>query len=397
MPASPAPAAPSDAARLPWVAWLATSAVAAGAACALALAEERFPKSLGAAGWIGIVLATAPLLGAQLVLGVPAHAARVRAWLAAAPVRAHAVPALLVALFVVAGIGVGKFDPYVTAIFALAAFACLGALREISGGSLPGSPGDASGGTLAKPESVADGTDRLAGGPSAPTDPRVDAAARSPSQAAPDINGGLTWTDAAVWLAIWIPFDLRWYDGLWQGPKGFAYNWWAIALTTFSVIAWGLVRNLPGLGYRLVPTRRDVAIGLAALFAFAAFVIPVGFAIGFLHWPPSRDPSLTRALGGAVGLFLTVAIPEELFFRGLLLNGLERHLRRPWLAQVLSAVAFGLMHWNNAGPLGEKIAYCSLATVAGLFYGWAYRRSGALIAPVITHTLTDLAWGMAFQ
>ncbi|MBI5367144.1 MAG: CPBP family intramembrane metalloprotease, partial [Planctomycetes bacterium] len=234
----------------------------------------------------------------------------------------------------------GRFDPYATAIIALGAVAALGALGDLPRGT-----------------------------------------------------AGLTWTDGAVWLLLWIPFDLRWYDdGLWQGPRGFTYAWWALAISVLAALGWGPLRALPGLGYRLLPTVRDLGIALATLGLIAAALIPIGLALHFLHFPPSRTADPWEVAATFLGLFFTVALPEELFFRAVLQNGLERGLRRPAAAAVLAALAFGLMHWNNANSLRERIVYCALASVAGGLYGWAWRRSGGLAAPVLVHTLVDLVW-----
>ena len=41
---------------------------------------------------------------------------------------------------------------------------------------------------------------------------------------------GLTYSDIAVWLWLWVPLDLRWiYTGYWKGQPGMSYNWWAVA------------------------------------------------------------------------------------------------------------------------------------------------------------------------
>ena len=59
----------------------------------------------------------------------------------------------------------------------------------------------------------------------------------------------------------------------------------------------------------------------------------------------------------------------------------------------VSSLAFGLMHWNNISGLDMQITYVFLATLAGLGYGWAYKKSGNnLLAAILTHTLVDWIW-----
>ncbi len=329
----------------PWLLWLFWSGV--GALLLVPLArDEGMLAHLTASGWAALLLSTAPLVGAQLALGSPKAAAQVKAWMEAQGPRAlRRVVAGFTLLYLLGNLLVGGFDPYATTLFVLGLLAALGALGEVGRG-----------------------------------------------------RRGLTWTDAAVWLLLWIPFDLRWNYDLWQGLPGMKYNWWAIALTVAGVLGWYAQRGLPGFGYRLTPRWKDLGVALGLTVAFAALVIPLGLAIDFLRFPPSQAPSWQAMASAFVGLFLTVALPEELFFRGILLHGLDQMCRRRWLALVLSALAFGLMHWNNAGDLNTQVAYTALASLAGVFYGLAYRSSGNnLLAPAITHTLVDLIWRFLFQ
>jgi membrane protease YdiL (CAAX protease family) len=86
-------------------------------------------------------------------------------------------------------------------------------------------------------------------------------------------------------------------------------------------------------------------------------------------------------------------LPEELFFRGLLLRGLEKVSSKKWVPMVVSSLAFGLMYWNNVSGLDTQITYITLATLAGLGYAWAYKKSGNnILAAILTHTLVDWIW-----
>ncbi len=328
--------------RLPWVFWLLWTLVGAGLLVGVVADEGKHPAPMT---WAALLLGVAPLIGVQLALGVPRIADQVRLWLRVTPHPLGYTAGGLTALYLLMALLTPGFDPYAAVIFALTLFAALGTLKQVERG-----------------------------------------------------QRGLTWADAAVWLLLWIPFDLRWNYDLWAGPEGFAYHWWAVMLTVVGVIGWYGLRGLPEFGYRLSPRWRDVGIALAATAVFAVIVIPIGLAIDFLRFPPSTMPTLTGIAARFIGLFITVALPEELFFRGILLHGLDQmSSRRGWML-FLSAAAFGLMHWNNAGDLTTKIAYVALATLAGVFYGWAYRKSGNnLLSPALTHTLVDLLWSALFQ
>jgi membrane protease YdiL (CAAX protease family) len=259
---------------------------------------------------------------------------RVRAELVARRRRAPlAGAALVLATFLLASAAAGKIDPYTLAIAATGAWAVLAALEA---------PGDERG-------------------------------------------------DLLAWLALWVPLDLRWTRELWPHPK-LSYD--AIALVVATLAVAGFTLRGRDLGHRL-PRPRDVAIGLGALVAFGAIAIPVGLATGFLASPHASESDPAKIVLLALGIALTVALPEEIFFRGLLDAGLRSAIGRPWLSLAISSAAFGLTHWNNAEGLRSKAIYCALATVAGVFYGLAYRRGGGLPAAVICHASVDAIWKVA--
>ena len=326
----------------PWLFWLVWSLIGVGL---LVFVVQDEGTAMHPLAWAALLLGMAPLIGAQLALGSPKAAEAVKGWLEAHP-RAWLIAAgVLSGFYLLTGVLTLHFDPYAATIFIVGLLAAFGTLREIQHG-----------------------------------------------------RRGLTWADLAVWLLLWIPFDLRWNYDLWFGPKGFAYNWWAVLLTVVAVLGWYGLRGLPDFGYRLTPRWKDLGIALVATAAFAVIVIPVGLAIHFLTFPPSHTPTLMGVAAHFVGLFLTVALPEEIFFRGILLHGLDQMTQRRGWTLLLVSVAFGLMHWNNAHGLATQIAYVALATLGGAFYGWAYRKSGNnLLAAALTHTLVDLIWSVGFH
>ena len=202
-------------------------------------------------------------------------------------------------------------------------------------------------------------------------------------------------TDVLAWLLLWIPFDLRWWNELYAGPGGqYGYEVWAVYVTTVALLGWGCCRRSSTLGIRVLRPR-DVFVSLGALLTLAALLIPPGLATGFLHWNPT-DPTLLQGAGLFGMLAITVALPEELFFRSLLQTWCERWIGRWWIGLVIASLAFGLMHWNNRPDLAEKVIYCALASVAGLGYGLAFRYGG-LFAAVMTHSAVNWIWQVCLR
>jgi len=205
------------------------------------------------------------------------------------------------------------------------------------------------------------------------------------------------WLDMMAWLMILIPFDYRLTSAQWFGVEGFPYLWWSIVVSLLCLLIWRSSRRLPGLTMSLKLNRDDL-IGWGLTFAASMLVlIPLGLWSGFISWSPDHGFGIGRLLGSFIGLFIFVAMPEELLFRGVLMMGIYQLTGSLWRAVVLSSLAFGLFHWNRMEMLEGQILYCLLAAVAGLFYAlawWRGRRN--LLAAMLTHASVDWVWQLFF-
>jgi CAAX protease family protein len=136
---------------------------------------------------------------------------------------------------------------------------------------------------------------------------------------------------------------------------------------------------------------RDVALALGAVAVLAAAAIPAGFAIGFLT-VQSRWLGWAHGIARLFGLVVFVGFPEEMLFRGTIQEALSR-LWSPRTGWLLASLVFGLVHLpKHAPPLNWR--YALLAALAGLAYGWVYRRTGRLWAAALTHGVVDWIWSM---
>jgi membrane protease YdiL (CAAX protease family) len=284
-------------------------------------------------------LSLSPLLGLMLALGSVKASIQFNNWLNDNKNSFYYLAGGLTFLFALPGFLTGTFNPYYTVIFSLIVFMVFGILKQ-----------------------------------------------------AKDKSFKLNWSDVAVWIILWILFDLRWYMEILPAVGDISYTWWAIAVSVIALIGWYGFRGAD-IGFNLVPRFKDIYITLIALIVIMVIVIPPGLATGFLTFSIPDSYDIPKLAIHFIGLFLTVALPEELFFRGILLRGLEKMVSKKWIPLVISSLAFGLMHWNNVGTLSTQIIYVSLASIAGLGYGWAYRKSGNnLLAAILVHTLVDWIW-----
>jgi len=136
----------------------------------------------------------------------------------------------------------------------------------------------------------------------------------------------------------------------------------------------------------LTPALVALGVGLASFLAQILFAVTVITAAGgeVPEGAGTLPPSAVREAPVAVAIGAVVLAPfaEELFFRGLLLQGLWRSFGR-WPAILVSAAIFGLAH---IGPslLGSVLSVGS-GVVAGVALGWAFSRSENLAVSVVAH------------
>jgi len=118
--------------------------------------------------------------------------------------------------------------------------------------------------------------------------------------------------------------------------------------------------------------------------------------------PPVKRPHLELAAALALfALFLLThlyiigilvnALPEELFFRGMLLPRLEEALGNSLNALVVSALLFNALHvpieiYNGASPLAALLSVFSIGYPSGLIWGYLYLRTRSILPGIFWHT-----------
>lgn len=200
--------------------------------------------------------------------------------------------------------------------------------------------------------------------------------------------------DYAAVLLIWIPVELRWMYRLLPFPPPLTHTLTILLAVNTALAAFLYSRQLSGIGYS-VEWRRGFAFAIAFNFVvFAAIAIPLGEALGFLHFAPSLARLRSVPLA-AVGILFFTAWPEELLFRGLVQNLFTKSLRNERAGLLCAALIFGAAHLNNGGFPNWR--YAILATIAGIFYGRAWMKTGSLLPGAIVHALVDILWHILFR
>lgn len=134
------------------------------------------------------------------------------------------------------------------------------------------------------------------------------------------------------------------------------------------------------------------AIGMSVLIAVAQLLVTVSvlslFDVDFFYQGEAleRRQQLISGIAGALFVIVSGPIIEEICFRGLLLDGLLKTRCHPWVAILISAVAFGLVH-------GLWAPFVT-ATLFGLLTGWLYWCTGSIIPGLIIHIANNSLTGI---
>ncbi len=192
----------------------------------------------------------------------------------------------------------------------------------------------------------------------------------------------------ALLIALWLVLDYRLYALL----DRHAYP--AVALLiVIAGLALAARYGIKEVQLRL-PRWDDWRLVTLMLAALAITLIPLGLAMGFLHFQPTLQ-RLQRTLIEAIPIFIIVALPEEIIFRGAIQHTLQRRWHNQTMAIAATAALFGLAHLHKGGPF-PNWRYAVLAVVAGLGYGIAFARRGLMVSS-LTHALVDILWRVFFR
>jgi CAAX protease family protein len=211
------------------------------------------------------------------------------------------------------------------------------------------------------------------------------------------VHGTLSagWRDFAAMTSLAVPVSAGWLGGIWIWPEDI-YVFRPIFCVCVGAYTFLVIRNLKDAGYRLILKKADLVEGSLNFIAFTLLAVPLGLALHFIH-PHARAAGLFGFVGNFVGIYLTVAIPEEFLFRAILQNFLVKTLKGPRRGRyglLLASVIFGLSHLHHAPAPNWR--YAILATLAGIFYGNVYRIRNRTSASAFTHAMVDTVWHFWF-
>ena len=203
------------------------------------------------------------------------------------------------------------------------------------------------------------------------------------------------WQDYVTLAGVWVAVKFGPSHWLWPYPGGrLAYVFTVLFVVNMALATFLLARRLTGTGYSIGwGARWGLYIG-GSFFAFGAIAIPLGTAIHFIQFAP-RWAEWKSLPFLSLAILCFTAWPEELLFRGLLQSMLARSTKSDLAGWWTASTLFGFSHISNMGFPNWR--YVILASIAGLFYGWTWRKTGSIFASAIVHALVDATWHFLFR
>jgi membrane protease YdiL (CAAX protease family) len=201
--------------------------------------------------------------------------------------------------------------------------------------------------------------------------------------------------DYASLFVFFFPYWRGWLLQLWVYPDhkiGWVYS--SMFAIQVGIVVFFLVRRADRTGYAFNWARGWSMIAAGSFLVAAAVIIPLSMLIHFTRF----DASLARPLQVVpqmLGMFLFIAWGEEFFYRGLLQNALQRTLRNEYAGWAVASIIFGLSHIRHGRYPNWR--YVFLATLAGVIYGFAWRKTGSMTVSATIHMAVDLTWHQLFR
>jgi len=204
-----------------------------------------------------------------------------------------------------------------------------------------------------------------------------------------------SWQDFLVLAGVWVAVKFGPSHALWPFPGGrLAYIFTILVAVNLAIAGFLVLRRVKGSGYSIGWGSGWTFSVLASLLGFACIAIPLGVKLRFIafdvQWHQWKTfPAL------AIAILLFTAWPEEFLFRGLLQNMLARASKNEFAGWWTASLLFGFSHITNGGFPNWR--YVILASIAGFFYGWTWRRTGSIFASAIVHAAVDVLWHFLFR
>lgn len=133
--------------------------------------------------------------------------------------------------------------------------------------------------------------------------------------------------------------------------------------------------------------------GKGLLIGLLYFVVVVGIMMAFRLYSVQSVHFEAYTQLAQFSFFLTVAVGEEIIFRGIMFRMIDERWNT-WVALIVSTIVFGLVHAAN--PNATWWSTLAIALESGILLGASYKYSGSLYLPIGIHWAWNYTQGNVF-
>jgi dephospho-CoA kinase len=194
-------------------------------------------------------------------------------------------------------------------------------------------------------------------------------------------------------LSLWYAVAFDAFPASTWPVLGLQISYFHLAVLPVFLYLLAAAGRFGALGLSFQPLPRDVSTVATNLALFALIAIPIGLITHFLTLQYA-SPTLGEVLVQVLAIYLFIALPQEILFRGTLLTYLDETMRWPITTTVIvSALLFGAAHLGTAPTPGWHFA---LAALAGVFYAHTFLKTKNVGTAATLHTAVNLIWMLIF-
>lgn len=159
-----------------------------------------------------------------------------------------------------------------------------------------------------------------------------------------------------------------------------------LSLIFLSVSLYYFRNSFQKLGLSRKNISKGIVFGVLAFSLIFLFTIFVNFFLELFGIKASTgvEEVLLQNIILLLSAIIVSPISEEFFFRGFLIDFLNKHLNNVNLSILLSSLLFAVFH-SGYGSLLEIFG----AFVGGIILGFSYKKSKTLFAPIFAHFLSN--------
>lgn len=121
----------------------------------------------------------------------------------------------------------------------------------------------------------------------------------------------------------------------------------------------------------------SLVLGFAALYAVDILTLPFNLP----NIMEDYFVAMSKTFTGFLGICIVGPVMEEIMMRRIILTEIRESTGKKWLAIIISAAIFAVIHGN---PI--QIVF---AMPAGILLGWLYCRTGSLLVPICVHIMNN--------